>query len=106
MRVIHELARVQHVGVAGDRAHLGVGEALHQLPAGRRGSSTLSESTKATISALVARMPAAIAARLPRFSGKSITRTRGFSAATAWISASVPSVEPSLTTTISSFACG
>ena len=40
------------------------------------GSSTLSESTKATISASVARMPAAIAARLPRFSGKSITRTR------------------------------
>ena len=69
-------------------------------------SSELSESTKATTSADVARMPAAIAARLPRFSGKEITRTEPVPAATRSISRRVLSVEPSSMTTISSFSGG
>ena len=59
------------------------------------------------MSASVARMPAAIAARLPRFCGKSMTRTRPLAvAATFRISTSVSSVEPSLTATISSLSAG
>ena len=68
-------------------------------------SSELSESTKATISADVARMPAAIAARLPRFSGNEITRTSRPGSDRS-ISRRVLSVEPSLMTTISSFSGG
>ena len=55
------------------------------------GSRTLSESTKARISASVARMPAAMAARLPRFWAKSMTVTRPpASSATARISRERP----------------
>ena len=71
------------------------------------GAITESESTNATTSAVLSRMPAAIAARLPRFTGKSITRTRPpDSAATFCISWRVASVEPSLTAISSSFSWG
>ena len=70
-------------------------------------SSTESESTKAQISASVTRMPAAMAARLPRFSGKSMTLTRPPAcSATLLSSRSVASEEPSLTATICSLSAG
>ena len=71
------------------------------------GSRTESESTNATTSASVARMPAAMAARLPRLTSKSMKRTRPPAAYIARrISLRVSSVEPSLTTTTSSFSAG
>ena len=81
MRVIQDLARVQHVGVAGDRADARVGEALHEL-AQRVGLERAVGVDERDDLRAGRRMPAAIAARLPRFSGKSITRTRGSPSAT------------------------
>ena len=92
--------------MTGDRAHLRLREAPHDACRSASRSSELSESTKATTAADVARMPAAIAARLPRFSGKAITRTEPVPRGDRSISRRVLSVEPSLMTTISSFSRG
>ena len=107
MRVIHVSREFCDLGVAGDRSHARVGEAAARCRRSAFGSSALSESTNAITSALVALMPAAIAARLPRFSGNSITRTIAAAVGHRVGSRrSVSSVEPSLTTTISSFSAG
>ncbi len=90
-----------------DRPDARVGERLHERLSAS-GSTTESESTNTITSAAVARMPAAIAARLPRFSGKSITLHApvGSGGDALHLLRGCASVEPSLTATSSSFSGG
>jgi len=62
------------------------------------GARVESESTKQSTSASEARMPAAIAARLPRLHEKRSACRDGWRRAALQISRQVPSVEPSSTT--------
>jgi len=70
------------------------------------GSSVESESTKHTISASVARMPAAMAARLPRLWEKRIACRFGKRRAANAMRSQVESVEPSSTANTESRCCG
>ena len=86
-------AAVGDLGVAGDRAHAGVGQRLHQRPTAS-GSKTVSPSTSTRMSPRATRMPVLSAAGLPALAcadhvaAGSIRRTMS----------AVPSVDPSSTT--------
>ena len=70
------------------------------------GSSVESESTKQMICASVARMPAAMAARLPRLCEKRIACRFGNRRAAKAMRSQVASVEPSSTANTDSRCCG